>query len=602
MPVDLKQAMESFGMIVDREPRFDGRPVRYRMAGKRTRSGFMIGREVNGKHYANFGTWTDRALDQKWTDNGTETKRCSEQWRQLSALTDQVQELNQATAAKIAANMWKEARESSHPYLERKGVQAHGCRVLRHMLLVPFYDSSGNLTTVQMIFADTNRHKENLKNGKIIGCCHIIDGDNTRIYICEGFATGATINELTGCKVLVAHNAGNLIHVAKEARRQRPDGVIILASDNDHATAGNPGIKAASAAAAAINAQIVIPDCSPGTDFNDMAQLDPAGAKAILLGDTAPRSISVSTVMGKKYKPIKWAVEGIIPEGLTVLAGRPKFGKSWMMLGLGYAIATGTPAWEYGQTQKGNVYYLALEDSERRIQDRIKSMEGYFDIYPKNFHIFTDFPKLGQGFTEEMNRLLDADGNIGCIMIDTLQKIRPYSGSGKKNLYQSEYEDFEMLQKIAIGRGVPIVAVHHTRKRATKGELLNPMDEISGSSGIQGVADTLIVCTRDGNKGMMYVTGREVDEENYPMEFVRLNMTWKISAPETKQIDIGPMMLSDWFRTHETITAKEAAEVFGVSLRTAKRKLKDLSDEGKLTVYEPKNPVDPYQYKPAEIF
>jgi len=600
MSVDLKQALESFGMIVDREPRFDGRPVRYRMNGKRTRSGFMIGREINGKYYAIYGTWEDRTLDQKWSDNGIGTPYCAEQFRGLLASTNQAREDSQATAAEVAATMWAMATEGAHPYLERKKIQAHGCRVLRNLLLVPFYDSSGKLTTVQMIYPGKSGHKMLLTKGRIKGCCSPIQGSETRIYICEGFATGATIHELTGCKVLVAYSTSNLLHVAKEAKDKWPEATIVIAADNDHATPGNPGIKAATAAANAIGAEVAIPECPPGTDFNDMAVERPARATEILTGRSS--KISTGEVMRTTYKPIKWAVEGIIPEGLTVLAGRPKFGKSWMMLGLGYAISTGTPAWGYGQTRKGNVYYLALEDSERRIKDRILSMEGYFNTYPENFFIFTNFPKLGQGFTEELSRLLDADTNTGCVIIDTLQKIRPHSGGGKKNLYQSEYEDFETLQKLAISHGVPVIAVHHTRKRSTKGEVLNPMDEISGSSGLQGVADTLIVCVRDGNKGTMHVTGREVDEENYPMEFIRLNMTWKISAPETKQIDVGPMILSEWFRTHETITAKEAAEQFGVNLRTAQRKLKDLIDEGKLVAEKMSNPADPHRYKPAEIF
>jgi hypothetical protein len=135
-----------------------------------------------------------------------------------------------------------------------------------------------------------------------------------------------------------------------------------------------------------------------------------------------------------------------------------------------------------------------------------------------------------------------------------------------------------------------------------KGEPVNPIDEISGSTGIQGVSDTLIACTRDGNKGVMHVTGREVDENEYPMEFVRYNMTWKISQPAEKSIDVGPMVLSDWFKTHDTITAKDAAEMFGISLATAKRKLKGMVDEGKLAVDIPANPKDPKGYKPTEIF
>ena len=229
-------------------------------------------------------------------------------------------------------------------------------------------------------------------------------------------------------------------------------------------------------------------------------------------------------------------------------------------------------------------------------------MEGYFDTYPENFFVLTNFPRIGDGFIEMLQEIITKTPDLGLIIIDTLQKVRPRSGGGKRNLYQAEYEDFETLQRIAITSGVPIVAVHHTRKRSTKSEPVNQIDEISGSTGIQGVADTLIACTRDGNNGMMYVTGREVDEEEYPMEFIRYNMTWKLSSPESKQIDVGPLVLSEWFKTNNVITAKEAAEVFGVSLRTAKRKLKELLDDGKLAADIPDNPKNPTFYKPTEIF
>lgn len=602
MSQELIAALEAFGMIVDRPPRWDGRPMRYKMAGKKSRSGFVIGHEHGDKHYAVYGSWADRSQDQKWTDNGVGTPQCADQWREIAAAANIIQQAEQAHAAEIAKLMWEQAGEcEGHPYLDNKGVMPHGCRVLRGKLLVPFLNAAGEIVNLQQVFPDGK--KLFLHGGEIIGCCFPVPGKDDKIYITEGFATGATVAELTGNKTLIAFNTANLMAVGKTARELWPGKRIIFAADNDHATDGNPGIKYASAAASAINAEMVIPECPPGTDFNDMAKETPERVKDILFGQCSlQKSISISKVMATKYKKIKWAVEGIIPEGLTVLAGRPKFGKSWLMLGLGYAVATGTIAWQYGKTVPGNVYYLALEDSERRIQDRVLSMEGYFDTYPENFHIFTEFPRIGDGFIDEIDRLIAGDKNPGLIIVDTLQKIRPLSGKGNKNLYQSEYEDYEMLQRLAIQRGVPIIAVHHTRKQRSKKEITNPMDEISGSSGIQGVADTLIVCTRDGNKGMMHVTGREVDEQSYPMEFIKFNMTWKLSEPEEKQIDIGPMILTDWFRTRDRITAKEAAEIFKISLATAKRKLKDLADSGKLVVEVSKNPREPNSYTPTEIF
>ena len=95
---------------------------------------------------------------------------------------------------------------------------------------------------------------------------------------------------------------------------------------------------------------------------------------------------------------------------------------------------------------------------------------------------------------------------------------------GKRNLYQAEYEDYEWLQRLSIQRGVPVICIHRTRK-SSPGAKTNPMDEMGRSTGIQGVADTLIVCVGDGNTGTMHVTGREVNEGDYPLEVSKMNMT-----------------------------------------------------------------------------
>ena len=289
MPAELIRAMEAFGLVVDRPPRLDGTPTRYRMAGKRSHSGFVIANQVEGKLYATFGTWMDRTQDQKWTNNGAGTEYCSAQWQALALNAEREREKLHAEAARKAVELWNMAEPGEHPYLEKKGVQAHNSRVLRSMLLVPYYAPDGTLATLQQIFPDGK--KLLLKHGRISGCCCPIPGDDSRIYICEGFATGATINELTGHKVLVAYSTSNLLPVAKTARQTWPYAKIIMAADNDHATDGNPGVKAASAAAEAIGAEVVIPECPPGTDFNDMA--DKALAKRLLLN--LPPPIEVMT-------------------------------------------------------------------------------------------------------------------------------------------------------------------------------------------------------------------------------------------------------------------------------------------------------------------
>ena len=575
---------------------------RVKIAGKKGLPGWYVAKEINGKLFANFGDWS---TGEKYTFKNGQEDTCNlspEELAAMALLAEQERkelERRQQKAAEISLKVWQEAGPAplDHPYLITKAIQPHGARFegKTGALLIDLIDRNGNHVSIQRIKDKSQLEspeepgKRLFKYGQKKGCCHVIDGNADKIFICEGFATGATINELTGFKVLVAIDSGNLLPVARITREKYPDWKnpkhIIIAADNDHKKKKNVGLEKAMEAAEAIGADCIFPEGIEGTDFNDMrAELGPERTRAALLQEK-PRvkSISVQDIMKAEYPEIKWAVEGIIPEGLTVLAGRPKFGKSWLMLGLSYAVANGLPAWEYGKTKKGSAYYLALEDSERRIKDRILSMEGYFDTYPPNLHIFTDFPRIGNGFIRELEKIVKADKEIGVVIVDTLQKVRPKSAGGKRNLYQAEYEDYERLQRLAIHFGIPVIAIHHTRKGSQGGKGGgNPMDEMSGSTGIQGVADTLIVCTRDGDKGTMHVTGREVNEEEYPLEFRRRNMTWKLSGPEDKQIEIGGLLLNDWFKTNPEISAVELADLGGMNERRAREKLSELTEAGTL--------------------
>jgi len=295
---------------------------------------------------------------------------------------------------------------------------------------------------------------------------------------------------------------------------------------------------------------------------------------------------NTAEIMSTHFKPIKWAVRDIIPEGLTILAAKPKFGKSWLMLSLGYSVATGSQVWSYKDVEStGSVYYLALEDSFRRIQDRIKNMEGFFDKFPENFKIAVVSPTIGNGFIDAIKNILEKDKKAGLVIIDTLQKIRP-SSTGKRQIYQAEYEDYGRLQALAINSGVPFIAIHHTRK-ANGMAVDNPVDEMSGSTGLQGVADTLIVCSHDKEQDCqkMFVTGREVEENTYKMEFDLYDMTWNLSDYSIDNINPDFAIISslnDWFEQKKQITQREASKIWKINKRNTNRKLKQFVEEVKI--------------------
>jgi len=141
---------------------------------------------------------------------------------------------------------------------------------------VPMIDESGEVQSLQMISG--NGDKKFLAGGKMQGCYFPLGiiKPSTPVLIAEGYATAATLHEIIGLPVIVAYNAGNLLHVAKSIRAQYPNLSIIICADDDIKTEGNPGVTKATEAARAVNGNVIIPDFGDDrpdglTDFNDMA-------------------------------------------------------------------------------------------------------------------------------------------------------------------------------------------------------------------------------------------------------------------------------------------------------------------------------------------
>lgn len=162
------------------------------------------------------------------------------------------------------------------PLFDRQGRGRPRLKERHRELLVPLY-ADGKLVNLQRINDDGR--KRFLKGGRITGAASLVGkiaGAST-VYLCEGWATAATIHEATGCPVVAAMNAGNLMHVARRLRAALPGEVAItVAADNDRHTPGNPGIAAGRLAADTIRASLTWPrfpcagcKCS---DFNDLDQ------------------------------------------------------------------------------------------------------------------------------------------------------------------------------------------------------------------------------------------------------------------------------------------------------------------------------------------
>lgn len=203
------------------------------------------------------------------------------------------EKIEQAKAAVKARQLWDRAKEiTEHPYATRKGIKLvkGKVRALYDKLVVPMYhDVDGKPQIVSLQFISEDGTKRYLTGGEKIGCYASINKptDNKEIlYICEGYATAASIYEAVGVPVVIAFDAGNLKPVAEIIRAKYPNASIVIAGDNDQWTRkrdgkgiDNPGVTYARAAAAAIDARATwprLPSNAEGrpTDFNDLHRIE----------------------------------------------------------------------------------------------------------------------------------------------------------------------------------------------------------------------------------------------------------------------------------------------------------------------------------------
>jgi putative DNA primase/helicase len=298
-------AMAQAGLITQDPVIADGSLHRIHIEGHRrgTKNGAYV-LHADGKSagwFQNFvtgvtGTW--RSGGGRWEIDATTRRQIEEAKKQRHA----EREAYNVKKAAEACRIWNSATPcTDHPYLERKGVKAHGLRVgtyhkwieaesgwkqitVENALLVPVISPDSQLVNVQAIFPEVHpeigRDKD-YSGGRKQGCFYWIGEPTDKILICEGYATASSLHEHTGHQVIVAFDCGNLMDVAQTVRKAKPDATIILCGDNDRHTDGNPGLTKAREAALAAKGLLSVPkfnaDCGC-TDWNDWYQFREAHA------------------------------------------------------------------------------------------------------------------------------------------------------------------------------------------------------------------------------------------------------------------------------------------------------------------------------------
>jgi hypothetical protein len=268
---------------------------------------------------------------------------------------------------------------------------------------------------------------------------------------------------------------------------------------------------------------VKLPDGLPkGWDLGDPipAALDPVSligrAVNVHADRVAALPIKKATAIDVMNHPeIRWAVPGLVPDGCTILAGPKSRGKSFIALDLALAVASGGPALGNISCEQGDVLYLALEDGERRIRDRMRAILQGRPV-PEALEIATEWKTADDGGLSDVEAWIAARDNPRLVIVDVLAKVkgRPDKDRG---VYDQDYATTGPWHALARRRGIAIVLVHHTNKASAS----DPVLRISGTMGLSGAVDTTLVLSREAREmhGTLDVRGRDVPEREIALQF-----------------------------------------------------------------------------------
>jgi predicted transcriptional regulator len=288
--------------------------------------------------------------------------------------------------------------------------------------------------------------------------------------------------------------------------------------------------------------------------------------------------IRASDLEKMEFEELRWIVPGILPEGLSLLVGKPKVFKSWMSLDIAAAVASGGEA--LGSCcEQGPVVYLALEDSARRLMRRMRTtLPG--GKWPKDLHFFTRWAQMDAtgelpGLAEKIEKLKPR-----FIVIDTLAKIRnPGLQKGNSQQYSDDYRALAPLQELAADTKTSILIIHHKRKAGSD----DVVDTASGSTGLTGAADGMLFLDKPRNsfEGRLEIVGRDMLEDlDLAMTLDPQTCKWKIvGLAEEVMRSREQQMIYDYLKEcKEELTPREIASELRLRVDSTRRSLRALSD------------------------
>lgn len=471
-PVDIqiKDSMIQSGLEPPEQIFIDGQVHRFK-SGTKGKSGagdksgwyiFFSGQVPAGR----FGDWRSDTSVSFVADIGRELTSVEQmanakRMAEAKALRDAETKRKHDSAASTVERIWEDAAIASedHPYLARKGVGLHGARVTGDgRLIVPLFNPDNEIKSLQYISADGTKRYHT--GGQTKGMYWGLGDPQKRLYIAEGFATAATIQEATGDGVVVAYSASNLVPVSEIMREKFPSIEIVVVADNDKSGVGQ---KYADQASAKTGARVVMPP-SDG-DVNDYAQ-DGGDVKELLSKPSKDgfHLVNISDILSLGFET-DWLIKHYLTkESLASVVGASMAGKSFLAIDWALHIATGTP-WQGHKVEQGSVVYIAGE-GHKGLGKRIRAWEIANNISIKDAPVrfsSTNAMLIDKTSAEEVsfaiNSMAEEVGSPSLVVIDTLHR----NMGGDENSSQDFAQFLNNIEApIKTRHKCCVLIVHHT--------------------------------------------------------------------------------------------------------------------------------------------
>jgi len=287
---------------------------------------------------------------------------------------------------------------------------------------------------------------------------------------------------------------------------------------------------------------------------------------------------SAKELLETNFSPIQWIIPNFLVEGLGVLGGKPKQGKSLFAINIAISITEGNGFLNNG-CQIGDVAYLSLEDSYRVFKERVKLYDAkkhISEIASRRLRVYFDFPRMGEGGIEKLKHILKTNTDIRMIVIDPLVKFKPV----KTNGYDADYKYLSILKTLGERHNVAILLVHHLKKAKTS----DAIDGFSGSVGITGAADTLMLLrTYNQDLSELLMIGKNIEDRSYAMRLKDGN--WDvIGLIEEIQRSEGLQKIYDCFKENPDVifSPGDIASCTDLKVKYVKKKLPNFLQEKKI--------------------